>query len=271
MLKAVIWDVDGTVAETERDGHRIAFNQALMELGAPWQWDVTTYGRLLRVTGGFERLLFDMSTRPDAPPSDAERALLARTVHLRKNEIYADLIAAGAISARPGVARLMDECEAAGIQLAVATTTSRSNVEALFASLFGKAWRRRFAAVVCAEDAPAKKPDPQAYRLTLERLGITVMQASNQASNQATNQATEQVIAIEDSPNGLMAATAAGIVTLVTRSAYFAGDEFAGCAAICDDLDHELQWAGGSSPRTDIAALTVLLAARTASQSMTRH
>ena len=229
MLKAVIWDVDGTVAETERDGHRIAFNQALMELGAPWQWDVTTYGRLLRVTGGFERLLFDMSTRPDAPPSEAERALLARTVHLRKNEIYADLIAAGAITARPGVRRLMDECEAAGIQLAVATTTSRSNVEALFASLFGKAWQRRFAAVVCAEDAPAKKPDPQVYRLTLERLGITATQGTKKANNQAT----KQVIAIEDSPNGLMAATAASIVTLVTRSAYFAGDEFAGCAAIC--------------------------------------
>ena len=271
MLKAVIWDVDGTVAETERDGHRIAFNQALMELGAPWQWDVTTYGRLLRVAGGFERLLFDMASQPDAPPSEAERTLLARTVHLRKNEIYADLIGAGAITARPGVRRLMGECEAAGIQLAVATTTSRSNVDALFASLFGKAWQRRFSAVVCAEDAPAKKPDPQAYLLTLERLGITATQSTKQANKQATKQTNKHVIAIEDSPNGLMAATAAGIVTLVTRSAYFASDEFAGCAAICDDLDHELQWAGGSSPRTDIAALTVLIAARTASQPKTRH
>lgn len=251
MLRAVIWDVDGTVAETERDGHRLAFNQALREHAAPWQWDVPTYGRLLRVTGGHERLLNDMADRPDAPPENAERERLARAVHLRKNRLYADLVAAGGIKARPGVHRLMDECAAAGILLAVATTTSRSNVDALFASLFGTAWQSRFATIVCAEDAPMKKPDPSAYRLALARLGIAAAEA----------------IAIEDSPNGLAAANAAGIATLVTRSVYFAGDDFSGCAGLCDDLDRVLQWAGTSSPRTDLEALRKVLAAHSVSGS----
>ncbi len=124
------------------------------------------------------------------------------------------------IGARPGVLRLMDECRAEGVALAIATTTSRANVEALFASLLGGDWRTRFAAVVCAEDAPAKKPDPQAYRLALQRLGVLPHEA----------------FALEDSPNGLKAARAAGIACGVTRSAYFAAARFEGAAWVRDDL-----------------------------------
>jgi len=234
----LIWDVDGTIAETERDGHRVAFNQAFTGLGVPWQWDVPTYGRLLRVTGGFERLIRDMEGRAQAPASAAERNRLARSVHRRKNQLYAEIVAAGGICIRPGVQRLMDECASARIALAIATTTSRPNVEALLSNLFGTGWQR-FAAIVCADDAPIKKPDPMAYRFALERLDI----------------AARDAMAVEDSPNGLAAARAIGIGTLITRSEYFVADTFPGCAGICDDLDSAVTWRSGSAARTDIAAL----------------
>ncbi len=220
-LKALIWDVDGTVAETERDGHRVAFNAAFEALGLPWRWDVVHYGRLLEVTGGRERLLHDMATRADAPATAAERDALARELHGRKNLAYAEIVARGGINARPGVLRLMDECRAAGVMLAVATTTSRSNVVALFESLLGMGWGRRFDAVVCAEDAPLKKPHPQAYQLVLQRLRIQPHEA----------------YALEDSPNGLQAARAAGIACGITRSAYFADGNFEGAAWVREHLD----------------------------------
>jgi HAD superfamily hydrolase (TIGR01509 family) len=162
-----------------------------------------------------------MATRSDAPPAGPAREALARELHARKNGLYAARVAQGGIAPRPGVLRLMDECRQAGVALAVATTTSRSNVLALFSCLFGARWSERFAAVVCAEDAPLKKPDPQAYRLVLQRLGLAAAQA----------------FAIEDSPAGLRAARAAGIACGITRSAYFAAADFDGAAWVRDDLE----------------------------------
>jgi HAD superfamily hydrolase (TIGR01509 family) len=242
MLRALIWDVDGTIAETERDGHRIAFNCALQEIGAAWTWDEATYGRLLRVAGGLERLLADMQTRPDAPSDLASRERMARAAHQIKGRRYAEIVAGGGIALRPGVARLMRDCAACGIVHAVATTTGRSNVEGLFAKCFGTGWQSGFATIVCAEDAPVKKPDPSAYRIALDRLGLAAC----------------DVLAVEDSPNGLAAAAAAGIGTVVTRSAYFADERFFGHAAICDDLDGTLSWHGGAAPRADVDALRAL-------------
>ncbi|MDO9072126.1 MAG: HAD-IA family hydrolase [Rubrivivax sp.] len=221
MLRALIWDVDGTVAETERDGHRIAFNQAFEALGLPWHWDVAHYGQLLLVTGGRERLLHDMATRADAPAGVPAREALARELHRVKNATYADLVAQGGITPRPGVRRLVDECRAAGVALAVATTTSRSNVDALFASIWGADWQGHFGTVVCAEDAPVKKPHPQAYLLALQRLGV----------------AAHEAFALEDSPGGLAAARAAGLACGVTKSVYFADAAFDGAAWVHDDLD----------------------------------
>jgi HAD superfamily hydrolase (TIGR01509 family) len=221
MLRALIWDVDGTVAETERDGHRVAFNQAFEAMGIAWRWDTPTYGALLQVTGGRERLLHSMQGRADAPATAEERDQLARELHRRKNDFYAALVARGGIKPRPGVRRLMDECERAGVAMAIATTTSASNVQALFASLFGAGWRARFKAVVCAEDAPDKKPDPQVYLVALEHLRVLPRDA----------------FALEDSPNGLRAARAAAVRCGITRSAYFAAAEFEGAAWVRDDLD----------------------------------
>ena len=221
MLRALIWDVDGTVAETEAQGHRLAFNSAFEAWGLPWRWSVAQYGEWLHVSGGRERLLAYMDSVADAPRSATEREALARRLHRLKNELYADLVARGGIPARPGVHRLMHECRQAGVALAVATTTSRVNVEALFRSLFGADWRAGFAAVVCAEDAPVKKPDPQAYLLALQHLGLRA----------------DEALALEDSPNGLQAALAAGVRTVITRSAYFGDADFSGAALACDDLD----------------------------------
>lgn len=235
MLRALIWDVDGTVAETERDGHRIAFNRAFAEAGLPWHWDVTDYGPLLEVTGGRERILAYLAGRDDVPPQAADREALARRLHPRKNAFYAEQVARGEIGARPGVRRLMQQCRDEGVALAIATTTSRANVDALFVSLLGADWERAFGAVVCAEDAPQKKPHPQAYHLALQRLGV----------------AADEAFALEDSPNGLAAARAAGIRCGITRSAYFAQARFDGAAWVRDDLD--------APPPVDLAAIRAAL------------
>jgi HAD superfamily hydrolase (TIGR01509 family) len=253
-LRGLIWDVDGTLAETERDGHRLAFNLALAEHGATWQWDVATYGRLLRVAGGYERLLFDLEQRDDAPATAGERVHFAKAVHARKNVLYAELVEQGRIHLRPGVERLMAECEREGIALAIATTTSRANVDALLKRTLGPTATDRFAAIICAEEAPRKKPDPAAYRLALDGLSM----------------AAKDAMAVEDSPNGLEAACAVGIATLITRSTYFVGDDFAGCAGICDDLDSRVTWETGEAPRVDVEALRSLHAASIAQHSPSR-
>lgn len=205
-LRALIWDVDGTLAETERDGHRRAFNAAFAELGLPWSWSVDRYGELLATAGGYERLLRDMAGRRDAPPPGPPREALARELHQRKNQHYAWLVRQGRIALRGGVRELMDEARAAGLQQAIATTTSRANVDALLSAQLGPGWEAVFDCIACAEDAPLKKPHPQVYALTLQRLGLQPWQA----------------LAIEDSPNGIQAAQAAGVPVLVTASVYFA-------------------------------------------------
>lgn len=222
MLAALIWDIDGTFAETERDGHRVAFNEAFEAHGLPWRWSVPRYAELLKVTGGRERMLHDMQTQPGAPASAAEREQLALSLHAEKNRRYAQIAASGRIALRPGVQRLLREAAAGGVRNAIATTTSRSNLEALLAHHFGAGWRELFAATVCGEDAPVKKPDPQVYLRCLDALDLDA----------------EDALAVEDSPNGLASASRAGVPVLVTRSLAFASEPFDGALAVCDDLDH---------------------------------
>jgi len=226
MPDAMLWDVDGTLAETERDGHLVAMNAAFAELDIPWRWDELRYGELLRVAGGFERLLFDMESQPLAPASMNERRVLAQRIHVLKNQRYKERIESGALPMRPGVRELFDDCEASGIRMAVVTTTSHGNVAALLGAHLGPRWRDRFAAVVCAEDAPVKKPDPQAYRLVLERLQLRA----------------GQTVAIEDSAMGLAAGTAAGIPVVITRSRYFADDPVPGALAVGPSLGTREGW-----------------------------
>ena len=246
-LKALIWDVDGTLAETERDGHRVAFNEAFKALGVPWRWSEARYGELLRVTGGFERLLHDMAAQADAPTSQQEREQLARRLHKAKNERYAQIVAAGSIALRGGVRELLDECTAASLPMAIATTTSRSNVDALLAAQLGTRWEQRFACVVCAEDAPSKKPDPQVYRIALQRLSLQA----------------DQVLAIEDSPAGVQACVSAGVPVIVTRSVYFADAPVPGACAFGPGLHSAEGWqpaATGADGRIALAQLRHFLA-----------
>jgi HAD superfamily hydrolase (TIGR01509 family) len=223
---ALLWDVDGTLAETERDGHRIAFNQAFEALGVPWRWDVELYGELLAVTGGRERLLHDMARRSEAPVLPAEREALARAVHQRKNQLYAEIVRAGGVTLRPGVAELLDECRTRGVRLAITTTTSRSNVEALLRANLGASWAGWFETLVCGEDVRAKKPDPEVYAIALQRLGVGPLQC----------------LALEDSPGGVAAARGADVPVLVTRSAYFANATIEGAVAIGPGLDRRDGW-----------------------------
>lgn len=205
MLQALIWDVDGTLAETERDGHRLAFNAAFQAHGLPWQWSVDHYGRLLHVTGGRERLLRDMAMRPTLRASLAEREQLAVQLHQRKNRIYAAMVRAGRLQPRPGVLALIEAARSAGLRQAIATTTSRSNVEALLGCLLGRHWESYFDAIVCGEDVSRKKPDPEVYQIALQRLQLQPGQA----------------LALEDSEPGWCAARAAGLAVLLTPSVYF--------------------------------------------------
>lgn len=224
MIDALLWDVDGTLAETERDGHLVAFNQAFESMGLPWRWDTAHYGRLLRVTGGRERLLRDLRERDSIPVHEHEA--LSRELHRRKNRSYAALVLQAPPPLRPGVAELIDEASARGLQQAIVTTTSRSNVQALLERHFGAGWARRFAAVVCGEDVSAKKPEPEAHLRALQLLGLPPL----------------ATLAIEDSAAGAAAARAADVPVVVTRSLYFADDAIEGAVAIGPGLHQRGGW-----------------------------
>lgn len=224
-LKALIWDVDGTLAETERDGHRIAFNMAFEECAVPWRWDEERYGALLEITGGRERLMFDLGQRADAPPL-GQRDAWVREVHLRKNRFYADLVGEGRIALRPGVLPLMLQCREHNVRMAIATTTSRDNLQALLQVHLGTRWADWFAIAICGEDVQAKKPDPEVYRKALRALGIDPLTA----------------VAIEDAPAGVAAARAADVPVVVTRSAYFARAPIEGAIAVGPGLNTRHKW-----------------------------
>lgn len=225
-LEALLWDVDGTLAETERDGHRVAFNLAFASAGLPWRWDEIRYGELLEVTGGRERLLHDMATRADAPADPLARDALSRRIHAAKNALYAELVQDGRIPLRHGVRELMQQCRARGVTLGIATTTSRANVDALLRTQLGRDWTDWFRAIVCGEDVERKKPDPAVYRQALRLLGLD----------------PRATLAIEDSPAGVAAARAAGVPVIVTRSAYFAEAQIDGALAIGPGLHDARGW-----------------------------
>ena len=231
MIEALLWDVDGTLAETERDGHRVAFNRAFDSLGLPWRWDVPRYGELLRITGGRERLLADIATRGDAPTQPAEREALALQLHRLKNAFYAELVHGGGIALRPGVQALVDEAAVRGLAQAIVTTTSRANVDALLGQQFGDDWRDVFTVAVCGEDVPAKKPHPHAHWLALQQLDLSPRAA----------------LAIEDSSPGAAAARAAGVPVVVTCSVYFADDAIEGAAAVGPGLHARRGWQPAAS------------------------
>jgi len=243
MLKALLWDVDGTLAETERHGHLQAFNLAFEALRLPWRWSPEQYGELLAVAGGRERLLHDMQCQGRGPLSLEDRHALAQQVHLLKNQLYASIVAAGELPLREGVRELLQDCAHAGLRVGIVTTTSRSNVAALLTAHLGKAWEDGFATVVSADEAPLKKPHPQAYLLALRALQLR----------------SHEAVAMEDAPAGLAAAQAAGIAVIVTRSYYFPATETPGALAVGPSLGRTAGWNPAAEPRAvriDLAQIT---------------
>ena len=248
----LFWDVDGTMAETEEDGHRQAFNAAFAERGLPWRWSVGCYAELLRISGGEERLRHWLATDPPGAPGDpARRWAMAADLQACKQAHYQRIVAAGALVPRPGVVRLLQAAAAAGWQQWIVTTSRRQAVEALLRTRPFQSLAAAFQGWVCGEDVTRKKPDPQAYIMALHQSGS----------------APHQVVAIEDSPHGLAAACQAGLRCLVTPSRVTWNQEFTGAAAMVDHLgDGPGQPATvlmgpplGSRPHVDLAYLQGLL------------
>lgn len=208
----MVFDVDGTLVDSERHGHRVAFNSAFAEEGLDYAWDEERYGQLLAIPGGRRRIRHFLE---EAGHTSEDAAALAARLHKRKTDLFRDLAVAGRIPARDGVHRLLGEIAATGMPLAVATTGRRVWVEPLLRRLFGEG---RFAVVVTGDDVPALKPHPAAYEVALERLG----------SRAGT------VVAVEDSAHGVAAAVGAGLACLGIVNAYTADQDLSGAALVVD-------------------------------------
>jgi len=220
-LNALIFDVDGTLADTE-SVHLLAFNQAFKEMGMDWVWTLEMYLDLLNISGGKERILhYWKQVNPDIKSIDAQ-ALQDRIgrIHELKTAAYESAVNSGAVSLRPGVLKLMDEALKAGLQLAIATTTSPVNIAALMRHAVGEDWRMNFTAIGDASTAPIKKPHPQVYLQMIEALALPA----------------GQCLAFEDSNNGLRAATAAGLPTIITPNPFTAHHDFTGPLKVVPDL-----------------------------------
>ena len=247
-LHALLFDVDGTLADTERDGHRPAFNQAFADAGLDWHWDVALYGKLLAVTGGKERMKHYIDHfRPDYRKPDNFDELVAE-LHKAKTRIYSALAAQGGIPMRPGVKRLLVEARAAGLRLAIATTTTPENVTVLLEHSLGAGTQDWFEVIAAGDIVPAKKPAPDIYHYALEKMGL----------------AAADCLAFEDSENGLRASLGAGLKTLITVNDYTLEHDFSGAAVVLSDLgdpgapNRRLAGADLDQPFVDVAYLQAL-------------
>lgn len=219
-LQALIFDVDGTLADTERDGHRVAFNRAFEEQGLNWNWTVDIYEDLLSVTGGKERIRYYLDKyQPDfAAPADLAGYIAG--LHQAKTRHYTEMLATGAIPLRVGVERLLQEARDAGLHLAIATTTTPENVEALLKYTLGEASLGWFDVIAAGDIVPAKKPAPDIYFLALQELGLPA----------------EACLAFEDSANGIKSSMGANLKTIVTINDYTRDHDFTGASLVLDQF-----------------------------------
>lgn len=202
-LRALIFDVDGTLADTE-EFHRRAFNMSFAAFGLDWWWKRDTYRELLRVAGGRQRMRAYASAHDADVAASPEFDALLRALHEDKTRRYDALLREQPLPLRPGIARLFEEAAASHVSLAIATTTTAANVDVLLVPHFGTEWKTRFAAIVCGGDVDRLKPAPDAYVEALRRLQVEAAEA----------------LAFEDSANGIRSAAAAGLGVVVAPTWY---------------------------------------------------
>jgi HAD superfamily hydrolase (TIGR01509 family) len=216
-MKALIFDCDGVLVDTERDGHRVAFNRAFAASNIDAEWDVDLYGELLKIAGGKERMTHYFNQH--GWPSGKTAETLIPELHKRKTALFTDLIARGSLPLRPGVARIVDEAHAAGVRLGVCTTSDPKAIDGVL-DLFGAERKKWFEIVLAGDIVKKKKPDPEIYVLAKQRLGLD----------------GKDCVVIEDSRNGLLASLGAGMPTLITTSTYTKEENFRGAAKVVPEL-----------------------------------
>ncbi|CAM9113143.1 unnamed protein product, partial [Chrysoparadoxa australica] len=220
--QALIFDCDGVLADTEKDGHRPAFNAAFIRKGIECVWDVDLYGKLLETGGGKERMAAHWNAvgwPPGAEDGEAQQSLV-KELHLLKTDLFNEAIEAGSIPLRKGVLRLVDEAIAAGVPLAVCSTSNERAVSNLVKTLMGQERFDRFQ-IYAGDVVQNKKPSPDIYLLARDTMGVDA----------------SKVVVIEDSGIGLAAAKAAEMPCIVTKSSYTQNEDFSAADMICDDLD----------------------------------
>jgi len=219
-LKALIFDVDGTLADTERNGHRIAYNKAFEELGVKWHWSADTYAELLSVTGGKERMKYFVENYQPELPADRSLQELIAEIYMTKTRIFNQMLQKGLIPLRSGVARLFKEARESGIRLAIATTTAPSNVKYLLSSNLGEESLGWFDIIAAGDDVENKKPSPEIYQLVLQEMGLKA----------------DECIAFEDSKMGCQSATKAGLPVIITVNDYTRDEPFIGAGLVLGQL-----------------------------------
>jgi HAD superfamily hydrolase (TIGR01509 family) len=240
-IKALIFDVDGTIADTE-ETHRQAFNAAFLEHGLGWEWGRGEYAELLRTSGGKERLAVYIESIAATPQEKTRLKGMVQLIHASKTRVYGELIADGRAPLRPGVARLIGEARAAGLRLGIASTTTSANVSALIGAQFGaEAWNW-FEALACGDVVSQKKPAPDIYVRVLGMLRLPA----------------QACVAFEDSVNGLKSAKAAGLYTVITPTQWSAGQDFRGADVVLPGLgDADAPLAGANAKLTGGPYLTL--------------
>lgn len=217
-LKAIFWDQDGVIIDTEKDGHRVAFNKMFKEFGHDFEWDVDTYGKLLEISGGKERMRHYFTEKAIILEGDAEKdADLLLTLHKKKTAIFVEMIESGILPLRTGVKRIMLEAMDAGLRLGVCTTANERSANAIAKGMLGDI---NLEFVLAGDVVSKKKPDPEIYLLALEKSGL----------------APEECIVIEDSRNGLLAAKAAGLRSVATTNIYTENEDLSDASIVVTSL-----------------------------------